>query len=73
MAFLRCALRLPSRPHLRTSREIGCTQQTRTEIASGGRWGGGAEGLAERAPKQEWVGEEERVNSKRTLEFHSKN
>lgn len=69
MAFLRCALRLPSRPHLRTSREIGCTQQTRTEMASGG----GAEGLAERAPKQEWGGEEGRVNSKRTLEFHSKN
>lgn len=36
MAFLRRALRLPSRPHLRISREIGCTQQTRTEIASGG-------------------------------------
>lgn len=35
-----------------------------------GKW---REGLAERAPKQEWGGEEGRVNSKRTLEFHSKN
>lgn len=57
----------PTSPHKRRNWLYSADQDGDSE------WRG-AEGVAERAPKQEARGGQEgRVNSKRTLEFHSKN
>lgn len=69
-AFLSCASAVaisPTSPYKRRNWLYSADQDRDSEW-----WG--AEGVAERAPKQEERGGQEgRVNSKRTLEFHSKN
>lgn len=52
--FLSCTSRRPFRPRLHKKREIGCTQQTRTEMA-GGRGGSRMVTNAGVGRRGEWI------------------